>query len=749
VQTIEIRGAREHNLDSIDLSLPRGALIAVTGPSGSGKSSLALDTVHAEGQRRLIEALGAARLLRLSRPDVDLITGLPPTIGLSQLSLATSRSTVGTLTETSLLLRTIAAHEGLLRCPACGRAMPVHTAEQITAELLGQEGARLTLLAPLRRGAVGDLGRLLDELHRQGFARILLNGEQHLIEEAPPVAEDQAHDLDLVIDRIRIEPRHRERLFSSLRTGLSAGQGQVIAMLSTSTRAFADHPRCPEDGTTLPAPTPRAIEHPDQLHLGDASLSALESMSARALAAHLAGLSLSPAGSAVRAELSRRLGILQALSLGHLPLQRSSTELSTGELSRTRLAGCTANELSGVLYVIDEPTAGLHPDDLPPVLDHLRGLVDAGNTALVIDHHPSLLSRADLQVRFGPGAGPSGGRVLHCGPPEAAVAPPLPAPTPATVSGEVIRLTGASGGNLAGVDAVFPRQKWTVICGVSGSGKSTLLSRTLAPAIQASLGLQAEPLPFTGLTGLSGIRRLLLLERTPPGRQRRSITATAAGLWTPIRGLLASTRSARIRGFSADRFSFNRPGGRCEACQGMGRQPIELDYLPGADVVCEVCEGRRFDRATLSVEFKGATVHDILEMSVDDARRHFASQPRILRILTALSEVGLGYLPLGQTADTLSGGEGQRIRLAAELSRAVGQGLEDMVAVLDEPAAALHPTDAGHITAALRRLVSRGATLITVAYQPGLLAAADHLIVMGPGAGPAGGRILSAGPPGL
>ena len=240
---------------------------------------------------------------------------------------------------------------------------------------------------------------------------------------------------------------------------------------------------------------------------------------------------------------------------------------------------------------------------------------------------------------------------------------------------------------------------------------------------------------------------MLTLDRSPPGRQRRSITATAAGLWTPIRSLLASTRGARIRGFSAERFSFNRPGGRCEVCQGVGQQRIELEYLTGTEIPCEACEGRRFDQATLSVAFKGATVHDILQMTVDDARQHFSSQPRILRILTSLSEVGLGYLPLGQTANTLSGGEGQRIRLAAELSRATGQALTDLVVVLDEPAAALHPTDAERITAALRRLVARGATLITVAYQPGLIAAADHLIVMGSGAGEVGGQIIATGRP--
>lgn len=747
MQTIEIRGAREHNLDAVDLSLPRGRLIAVTGPSGSGKSSLALDTLHAEGQRRLVEALGATRALRLSRPDVDLITGLPPSIGLSQLSRATARSTVGTLTETRRLLNTLAAHEGLLHCPACRRPLPVHTTEQITTALLQHDGARLTLLAPLRRGAVEAVGRLLDELHRQGFARVQLNGEQHLIEETPEVKPGTPHDLDLVIDRIRIGARHQERLFSSLRTALSAGQGQVIAELGKQRLSFADHPRCPDDGSTLPAPTPRNITHPERLHLGSLSLADLIAMPAAELIDYLTGLTLSEPGEAVRAELCRRLQLLTALGLGHLPISRSTTMLSTGELSRVRLAGCSANELSGILYVIDEPTAGLHPDDLPMVLRHLRAMVDSGNTAVVIDHHPALLTISDLQVQFGPGAGPLGGKVLHCGPPQLAHALPFPVPGPEAPAGHAIRLTGATGGNLVGVDAAFPRGKWTAICGVSGSGKSTLLTGTLVPAIQAALGQTQEPLPHSTLTGLIGIRRLLTLDRTPPGRQRRSVTATAAGLWTPIRALLASTRSARIRGFGPDRFSFNRPGGRCEACQGAGRQRVELDYLPGADVVCEVCEGRRFDRATLLVEFKGATVHDILQMTVDAARLHFSSQPRLLRILTALSEVGLGYLPLGQTANTLSGGEGQRIRLAAELSRAAGGSLEDVVVILDEPAAALHPSDAEHITTSLLRLVRRGATLITVAYQPSLLSAADHLIVMGPGAGPDGGRILAAGPP--
>ncbi|MFT4977673.1 MAG: excinuclease ABC subunit A, partial [Myxococcota bacterium] len=362
---------------------------------------------------------------------------------------------------------------------------------------------------------------------------------------------------------------------------------------------------------------------------------------------------------------------------------------------------------------------------------------------------PAVLAAADHHLRFGPGAGPQGGRLLHSGAPEPARAAPMPTATagPPTTRPQLV-LTGARGRNLKDVTFRAPRGRWTAICGVSGSGKTALITDTLAPAVGAVLGLKAAPLPFDTLKGTAGLLRLLQLDRAPVGRSWRSCTATAVGAWTSIRNLLSSTRASRIRGFGAERFSFNRKGGRCEACHGAGRRKLDLDYLPDATVICEICEGRRFDSATLSVEYRGASVHDILEMSVSDARRHFANQPRILRILTALSDVGLGYLPLGQTADTFSGGEAQRVRLAGELARTgPGDSLAGTLVVLDEPASALHPDDVGPISDSLRRLVSRGATLVTVASTPALLQEADHLVILGPGAGPEGGRIVSEGPP--
>ncbi|MEL6345143.1 MAG: hypothetical protein AAFV53_18695 [Myxococcota bacterium] len=772
--TLKVRGARQNNLRNIDLDLHRDQLIVFTGPSGSGKTSLAIDTLHSEGQRRLIEALGAGRRFDLSRPDVDVITGLPPTIGVLQHAQVQSRSTVGSLTETGPLLRSLSAHHGIVHCAICDRPLPALPAERIAATLADlAEGSRLTFLAPVRRQQDGDLHRLLQEIHAQGFARVRIDGEMYHLEDAPQVNPDHPHDLEVVVDRVKVSPDRTARIFEAVQTSLAAGDGRLIVLCATSRGAvadplqFADHPYCFVDDVRWPRPTPRALsanapegacEHcggrgcavcahtglgplARQVRLGEHSLQHLLTAPLSATRETLSSLPPVHGAEALQAELDRRLKTLIDLGLGHLPLSRRAPELSSGERSRTRLAGQTGHQLSGVLFVLDEPTAGLHEQDLPGVISYIKQLREGGNTVLVIDHHPLVVHNADVEVRFGPGAGPNGGLIIHNGPPQPTQQPSIPNITPRRFSGG-LRLEGASGRNLDAISVRFPNGKWTAVFGVSGSGKSTLISATLAPAVAVALGQKGEPLPYRRLTGTKGVQRLLHLDRGPVSRSARSSTATAVGVWTSIRNLLASTRSARIRGFGPQRFSFNRAGGRCEACQGVGHRTLQLDYLPDAVVICEVCEGRRFDAATLSVEYKGASVHDILEMSVDQARTHFANQPRILRMLTALRDVGLGYLPLGQTADTFSGGEAQRLRLASELARARRDSLADTVVILDEPAAALHPDDAHHIIDSLKRLVSRGATVITVAYQPALLAAADHLIEMGPGAGPDGGTII-------
>lgn len=776
MSTIQIRGARENNLTGVNVDLPRGALIALTGPSGSGKSSLAIDTLHAEGQRRLVEALGAGRSYRLRRPDADLITGLPPTIGVLQHATRSRRSTLGSLTEVAPLLRTLAAHTGIAHCPHCDAPLLVRSPEQITAALCQRSaGSRLTILAPIRYSS--GPGRLLDEIHQQGFARIRINGILHRLDDTPALRPDAHPTIEVVVDRIKVQPEKRARIFEAIQAALAAGDGRVMiqTLPDEPLLQFAAHPYCFTHDLSLPTLTPQRLspnvpegcceecdglgcdschgtglsDTAQRLRLAGRTLLDWLTTEARSIAAWLTELPVQPGAAPLREELRRRIDLLLQLGLGHLPLGRKATDLSTGEHCRARLIGQTGHELSGVLFIIDEPSTGLHPADLPKVVAYLRHLRDAGNTVLVVDHHPAVLAAAGHHVRLGPGAGPAGGTLLHSGLPQLGMPSPLPRCQPGPAAEPAIVLSGAQGRNLKHVTLCVPRGAWTAVCGVSGSGKSALVSDTLAPAIRQHLRQKASPLPFEAISGLDGIKRLLLLDRAPMGRTWRSCTATALGVWSNIRTLLSTTRTARIRGFGPERFSFNRTGGRCEACQGAGRQRLSLDYLPDAVVRCAVCEGRRFDEATLSVQYKGASVHDILQMRVSEARQLFVNQPRILRILTALSDVGLGYLALGQTADTFSGGEAQRIRLASELARTGARSpLSDTVIVLDEPAAALHADDVIPVRDALRRLVSRGATLVTVATAPALLHAADHLVVMGPAAGPDGGTVVEQGRPG-
>lgn len=771
--TIQVRGARQNNLQNLDINLPRGTIIVLTGPSGSGKSSLAVDTLHAEGQRRLVEALGAGRSHSLRRPDVSLITGLPPTVGVLQHAHRSQRSTLGTLTEAGPLLRTLTAHDGVCHCPRCDKPLPALPAERIAAALGAlDEGTRLTLLAPV---SSDNPARLLDEIHLQGFARVRIDGAMHRLDEAPALSGPD-HTIEIVVDRIKVSAAKRARLFEGVQTALAAGAGRLIALSGgDEPLRYADHPHCFDDDLSLPALTPRQLSvgspegacpdcegagcatcHdtglgplPRRARLGGKPLQQWLTAPIADVAGWLTELETQPGAAPLRAELARRLDVLLSLGLGHLPLCRRAPDLSTGEHGRARLAGQTGHELSGVLFVIDEPSAGLHPAEIPALTAHLRALKEAGNTVLVVDHHPAVLAAADHHLQFGPGAGPQGGQLLHSGPPLPVKAEPMPSAAGGPPSGRAITLSGARGKNLRGADLHAPLGQWTAVCGVSGSGKTALVTETFAPALAAAIGQKGAPLPHDALQGADKVARLITLDRAPIGRSWRSCTATAVGVWTSIRNLLSSTRAARIRGFGPERFSFNRAGGRCEACQGAGHRKLSLDYLPDAVVLCEICEGRRFDGATLSVEYGGATVHDILQMSVTAARKHFANQPRILRMLTALSDVGLGYLPLGQTADTFSGGEAQRVRLAGELARTgPAADLSATVMVLDEPAAALHPDDVAPIRDSLRRLVSRGATLVTVATTPALLRAADHLVVMGPGAGPEGGTVTAQGRPG-
>jgi excinuclease ABC subunit A len=878
---IRIRGAREHNLRAVDLDLPRERLIVFCGPSGSGKSSLAFDTLHAESQRRFVEALSGpvrARLGSTRKPAFDQITGLTPSIGLAQRAHASAhpRSTVATLVEVHDLLRVLYARTGRPHCPRCGADISPRTVDSVLHELAAlPERTRLIVCAPVARARAGSVGPLLAELARQGFARARIDREQVALDEAPSVDARAPHDVDVVIDRIVWGADKRERLHEAVGLALSAGMGAALVEVDGADRLYTTQARCIPCGVTLPALEPRSFsfnapvgacaacdglgttqridperlvldaqrslaegaldgwtpaarrvallelarrgvdvdapwsalpwEHRELALHGDREPSGAEPTGGgrtlegavraaeRRMPEHLVdtsvcvscvGTRLNEAARSVRVagvgihevlarsvadirawvaslpddavtaplaeELGRRLSVLLRTGLGYLTLDRSAPTLSGGELQRVRLAAQIGNQLSGVLYVLDEPTAGLHPRDTAALVEVLRDLRDAGNTVLVVEHDPAVVAAADLVVDVGPGAGAQGGTVVFQGAPDALLR--SDGPTGAWLSGRrsiasappsspsgALQLVGARGHNLRDLTVRFPLGQLVGVTGVSGSGKSSLVDDTLARA----LGGRRDALPHDALHGRERVSRVVRVDQSPLGRSARSSPATATKVWDTVRQLLARTPEAKARGFGPDRFSLATPGGRCEACEGEGVRRVEMLLLPDVSVACEVCAGRRFDEGTLGVTWRGHSAAELLDMPVARARELFAGIPAIAGTLAIMDALGLGYLPLGQGADTLSGGEAQRVKLARELGRP-GE-VAGTLYLLDEPTVGLHPQDVDLLVGALRGLVSRGGSVIAVEHDPLFVGACAYVVELGPGAGPEGGRIVREG----
>jgi excinuclease ABC subunit A len=879
---IRIRGASEHNLRAVDLDLPRERLIVFTGPSGSGKSSLAFDTLHAESQRRFVEALSSYVRQQFGptrKPAYELLTGLTPSIGVAQRGLVapSPRATVATLTEVHDLLRVLWARCGEPHCPRCDRPVNRTPADGIVRALAALPvGARLVICAPVARARVGGIKGLLDGLGSQGFARVRLDGVTVALDEVPPVDARVPHDVDVVVDRLKAGPDRRERLQEAVDTALRVGKGALVAEVDGADRSFASVLRCLACDLDLPELSPRLFSFnspvgacpdcqglgvtravdPDRLvtdparTLADGAVEGRRGAAKRSLEAavrargvatdvpwrelpwehrHLvlygdppestrsprlegavalaerkegvavvettcpscAGARLGPAARAVRVggrslpvfaslttadaratldalpdspvlaplreELGRRLDFLLRTGLGYLTLDRGAATLSGGELQRLRLAAQAGNQLSGVLYVLDEPTAGLHPEDTRALVAVLVELRDAGNTVLVVEHDLDVVRAADLVVDFGPGAGRQGGQVTFVGTPTALLEADTATgrwlsgrehiePGSARPPARWLTLHGARGHNLDVPQVRLPLGALVAVTGVSGAGKSSLVDDTLGRALTRRLGGGGpDPLPFDNLDGVETIHRLVRVDQAPLGRSSRSNPATAVKVWDAIRQLFAKTPEARMRGFGPERFLFNQPGGRCEACEGEGVRRVAMHFLPDVTVPCEVCDGRRFDEATLAVTYKGASIADVLAMAVRDARSHFAPVPAIATPLATLDALGLGYLALGQPGDTLSGGEAQRVKLARELGRR-GE-VAGTLYLLDEPSVGLHPADVALLVDALRQLVEQGGSVLAVEHDPLLLGACDWLVELGPGAGAAGGRILAEGPP--
>jgi excinuclease ABC subunit A len=898
---IVIRGAREHNLKNIDLEIPRDQLVVITGLSGSGKSSLAFDTIYAEGQRRYVESLSAyARqfLEQMEKPDVDSIEGLSPAISIEQKTTSKNpRSTVGTVTEIYDYLRVLFARVGVPHCPRCGQVIAAQTVQQMVDRVLAlPAGARLLVLAPVVRGRKGEYRKLFYDLQRQGYSRVRVNGALHELTEPIELDRNRKHTIEVVVDRLVVRENLGRRLADSLETALRLADGVVQVEPAESGGEpflFSERLACGECGVSFPEVSPRmfsfnnpygacpacggigtrfeidpALVVPDpRRSLRDGALApwagresvyfrqtlqalarryrfSLETPWARlpktlrtvilegdpaggfegvikvldrryretlsddtrqeverfmALRACPAchGARLRPESLAVRVgersiadiagltikeatrffdtlrlperdahiarrvlkEIRERLGFLGNVGLDYLTLDRSAGTLSGGEGQRIRLATQIGSSLVGVLYILDEPSIGLHQRDNRRLLDTLRRLRDLGNTVLVVEHDEETIRSADYVVDLGPGAGELGGHLVAVGTPDEIMVNPasltgqylsggrrIPVPpSRRPPSDRFLTVHNPREHNLKGDPVRIPLGTFTCITGVSGSGKSTLVNDVLYRALAQMLyRAQARPGAHDRVEGAQHVDKVIDIDQSPIGRTPRSNPATYTGVFTFIRTLFARTPEARMRGYRPGRFSFNVKGGRCEACQGDGLVKIEMHFLPDVYVTCEVCKGRRYNRETLDVHYKGKHIADVLDMTVREALQFFDAVPVIRQKLQTLHDVGLDYIRLGQSATTLSGGEAQRVKLATELSRrATGRTLY----ILDEPTTGLHFADIQRLIDVLNQLVDQGNTVVIIEHNLEVIKTADWIIDLGPEGGDDGGRVVATGPP--
>jgi excinuclease ABC subunit A len=896
---IVVRGAREHNLKSIDLELPRDQLVVITGLSGSGKSSLAFDTIYAEGQRRYVESLSAyARqfLEQMEKPDVDSIEGLSPAISIEQKTTSKNpRSTVGTVTEIYDYLRVLFARIGVPHCPECGDVISAQTVQQMVDRVLAlPAGSRLAVLAPIVRGRKGEYRKLFYDLRRQGYVRVRVNGQLRELAEEIELAKTKKHTIEVVVDRVVVRDAVAQRLADSLETALRLADGMAqVEVVDGAAFLFSERLACARCGISFPEVSPRMFSFnnpygacpecgglgtryevdpelvvPDPgktLALGalapwagqptsvfkqtlrvlarrhgfdldtpwaklsrktrelilhgeseggfEGVLKLLERryketlsedtrgevehfmrerecpvcrgsrLRGETLSVRIAGRSIADVvrfsikearqffdtlalsgremmiARRVLKEIRERLGFLSQVGLDYLTLERPAATLAGGEGQRIRLATQIGSSLVGVLYILDEPSIGLHQRDNARLLDTLKRLRDLGNTVLVVEHDEETIRSADFVVDLGPGAGELGGHVVAIGTPDEIMANPASLTgqylagaqaieVPATrrkAGGKFVAVHNPREHNLKGMTVRIPLGTFTAVTGVSGSGKSTLVNDILYRALAQMLHrAQERPGAHDRIEGAQHLDKVIDIDQSPIGRTPRSNPATYTGVFTLIRTLFARTPDARVRGYQPGRFSFNVKGGRCEACQGDGLVKIEMHFLPDVYVTCEVCKGKRYNRETLEVRYKGRSVAEVLDMTVAQALEFFAPVPAIKQKLQTLHDVGLDYIRLGQSATTLSGGEAQRVKLATELSRrATGRTLY----ILDEPTTGLHFADIRRLLEVLNQLVDQGNTVVIIEHNMDVIKTADWIVDLGPEGGHEGGRVIATGTP--
>lgn len=839
MDAIRIRGARNNNLKNISVDIPRNRLTVITGVSGSGKSSLAFDTLFAEAYRRFVEAIsvhGWHNFQRMDAPDVDEIQGLCPAIAVRQNRFPPDpRSTVGTITEIQDHLRLLFAKLGVLHCPSCGKPVRAFTIREIVEDMMEQweEGSRLLLISPMKTVGEKELPTLLKKLQREGFARVRLDEQIRRLDSNIPVPRRSTHKVDVVVDRVVLDRTRIRRLSESVELALTVGEGLVgVVDPDGSERLYSETFRCTDCRLRLVFPSVNgfSFRHPEGMCPHCKGLGFLPAARARGTSGRDAlshgtweglddpvspevldlefvpqericpgcnGTRLNESARGVRLgglgihevcglalpgvrkwlmhleftetqhriaarpmrELLQRLANLEELGLEYLSLERSARSLSGGEVQRIRLAAQLSGSLSGVVYVLDEPSVGLHAHDMYHLLSILRRLREMGNTVVVVEHDRQTVVGADYVIDMGPGAGEEGGGVVFAGAPEMLLKEPCTL-TGLYLSGRksvqgpgfrrkpasgFLSVMGATGHNLRGIDAHFPIGCLTCVTGVSGSGKSTLVLHTLYRAMAARLhGSRAEPAPHREIVNGQSFRRTVLVDQAPIGRTCRSTPATYIGVFAQVRELFSRLPESKARGYGAGRFSFNARGGRCETCMGEGVQKIEMVFLPDVFVTCPACKGSRYNGETLEIKFKGSSIHDVLQMTVQEACQLFVNIPAIRQRLETMMEVGLGYLRMGQPGPSLSGGEAQRMKLAGELCR---KSAAQTLYILDEPTTGLHLEDIRRLLHLLQNLVNQGHTVIVVEHSLEVISAADHVIDLGPGGGDAGGSVVAAGTP--
>ena len=915
---IVIRGAREHNLKNLNLTIPRDKLIVFTGLSGSGKSSLAFDTIYAEGQRRYVESLSSyARqfLGQMEKPDVDTIEGLSPAISIDQKSTNNNpRSTVGTVTEIHDYLRLLYARIGIPHCPKCGRVIRRQTVDEVVEQVMAfGEGARVQIIAPAVRGRKGEHVKLLEQIQKDGYVRVKVDGEIYDNADVPKLDKKLKHTIDVIVDRIVVRAGAESRLAGSLETAFAFGAGLAKVEHNGEEQLFSENYACPDCGVSIEELTPRmfSFNNPygacptcsglgalmkidpalivpneelslrqgainvtgwqssntasiagmylaalgdkygfdmdtpfnklseqarhailygtgnERIHIeyrrefgegsydspfegvipnlerryketqsdymkheieeymanipcpdckgkrlkseslavtvGGMNIAQLSDMTVRHAREKLSALTLNKteemiAGRILK-EIDSRLGFLISVGLDYLTLSRAAGTLSGGEAQRIRLATQIGSSLVGVLYILDEPSIGLHQRDNAKLIDTLKGMRDIGNTLIVVEHDEETMLNADYIVDIGPGPGEHGGEVVFAGTPEEIMTDEksitgkylsgreyIAVPAKRRETGENwLQIRGARANNLKNVNVDIPLGVFTCVTGVSGSGKSSLVNEVLKKTLLRDLNrARTRPGEHDEILGIDKLDKIIDIDQSPIGRTPRSNPATYTGLFDLIRYYIAQTPDAKKRGYTNGRFSFNVKGGRCEACRGDGILKIEMHFLPDIYVPCEVCGGKRYNRETLEVKYKGKTIADVLDMTVEEALKFFAPLPKLARKLQTLYDVGLGYIRLGQSSTLLSGGEAQRVKLATELARRdTGRTLD----VLDEPTTGLHTDDVKRLIAILQRLCDGGSTVVVIEHNLDVIKTADYIIDLGPEGGDMGGTIVCTGTP--